>query len=201
LTWCADEHVLLTVAAAWWLYCRQGSARQRRNSDHVLLTTLTTGVIPHLLKSIFDQQRPDRRTVRGHLHGAPISGKPSDAFPSGHAMHVGALASAATVLPPAKRNMVWAFAAGLALTRVVLLAHWASDVVAGLALGALTERLLRPFTGFGAAGDEKNPRRVRPGTDDGRNRLNGDTKGQRRASRGVPNVPAPAARSPSAHLR
>jgi len=29
-----------------------------------------------------------------------------DAFPSGHAIHVGALASAATVLAPAKRNLV-----------------------------------------------------------------------------------------------
>jgi undecaprenyl-diphosphatase len=74
-------------------------------------------------------------------------------------MHVGALASAATVLPPAQRNIVWAIGAALAVSRVVLLAHWASDVVAGLALGAATERLLRLFTGFGTADDEeKNPR-------------------------------------------
>jgi undecaprenyl-diphosphatase len=158
LTWGADEHVLLAAAAAWWLFCRRGSAHRRRNSDHLLLTTLTTSLIPHLLKSVFDQRRPDRLTVRGHLHGVPISGKPNDAFPSGHAMHVGALASAATVLPPAQRNIVWAIGAGLAMSRVVLLAHWASDVIAGLALGALTERLLRPFTGFGTAEDEKNPR-------------------------------------------
>lgn len=159
LTWGADEHILLAIAAAWWLYSRRGSQRQRRNSDHLLLTTLTASLIPHLLKSVFDQRRPDRLTVLGHLHGVPLSGKPRDAFPSGHAMHVGALASAATALPPAKRNLVWAFGAGLALTRVVLLAHWASDVVAGLALGALTERLLRPFTGYG----KENPRPARAG--------------------------------------
>jgi undecaprenyl-diphosphatase len=35
------------------------------------------------------------------------------------------------------------------LTRIVLLAHWTSDVVAGLAVGAATERLLRLLTGFG----------------------------------------------------
>jgi undecaprenyl-diphosphatase len=164
LTWGADEHVLLAAAAAWWLYCRQGSARQRRTSDHLLLTTLSTSLIPHLLKSIFDQQRPDRLTVRGHLHGVPLSGKPKDAFPSGHAMHVGALASAATVLPPGKRNIVWALGAGLAVSRVVLLAHWASDVGVGLALGAATERLLRLFTGFGTADDaEKIPGRVEAG--------------------------------------
>ena len=87
--------------------------------------------------------------VRGHLHGVPISGKPLDAFPSGHAIHVGALASAATVLPPAKRNMAWSIGAGLVLTRIVLLAHWTSDVAAGLAIGAAVERLLRRWTGFG----------------------------------------------------
>jgi PAP2 superfamily len=151
LTWGADEHVLLAIAAGWWLYCRGRPLQERKNSDHVLLTTLVVSAVPHLLKSTFDQRRPDRLTLRGHLHGVPLSGKPLDAFPSGHAMHVGALASAATVLPRAKRNLVWALGAGLALSRVVLLAHWASDVVAGLALGALGERLLRPLTGYGAS--------------------------------------------------
>lgn len=150
LTWGADEHVLLATAAGWWLCCRRGSPRQRTNSNHLLLTTLAVSLIPHLLKSLFDQQRPDRLTARGHLHGVPISGKARDAFPSGHAVHVGALASAATVLPAAGRNVIWALSAALALTRVVLLAHWASDVVVGAALGALTERLLRPLTGYGA---------------------------------------------------
>ena len=153
LTWGADEHILVAVAAGWWLCSRRGSPRQRRNSNHLLLTTLAASLIPHLLKSVFDQRRPDRVTARGHLHGVPISGKPLDAFPSGHAVHVGALASAATVLPAAGRNLVWALSAGLALTRVVLLAHWTSDVVAGFALGALTERLLRLLTGYG-----KSPR-------------------------------------------
>jgi membrane-associated phospholipid phosphatase len=31
----------------------------------------------------------------------------------------------------------------------VLLAHWASDVVAGLVIGAVTERILRLVTGYG----------------------------------------------------
>lgn len=159
LTLGADEHVLLALAAGWWLYCRTGSVRQRTNSDHVLLTTLAASLIPHLLKRAFNQRRPDRLTVRGHLRGVPLSGKPLDAFPSGHAMHVGALASAATVLPPQKRNVVWTIGAALALSRIALLAHWASDVVAGLALGALTERLLRPLTGYDAA--QKAPRPAR----------------------------------------
>jgi hypothetical protein len=150
VTWGADEHVMVALAAGWWLYCRQAPPQDRRNSDHLLLTTLAVSLIPHALKFVFDQRRPDRLTVLGHLHGVPFSGKSNDAFPSGHAMHVGALASAATALSAKKRSVVWAFGAGLALTRIVLLAHWTSDVLAGLALGAMTERLLRPFTGYGS---------------------------------------------------
>ena len=149
LTWGADEHVICALAASWWLYCRHRSARHRIDSYHILLTTVAVTLLPHLLKSIFDQKRPDRLMIRGHLHGVPISGKPLDAFPSGHAIHVGALASAATVLPPAQRNLAWSIGAGLVLTRIVLLAHWTSDVIAGLAIGAAVERLLRPWTGFG----------------------------------------------------
>jgi hypothetical protein len=37
---------------------------------------------------------------------------------------------------------------GLVLTRIVLLAHWTSDVVAGLAVGVAIERALRSVTGF-----------------------------------------------------
>jgi len=85
----------------------------------------------------------------GHLRGIPLSGKRLDAFPSGHAVHIGALASAATVLSPVRRNVVWAVGGGLVLTRIVPLAHWTGDVVAGLTVGVLTERLLRLVTGYG----------------------------------------------------
>jgi membrane-associated phospholipid phosphatase len=149
LTWGADEKVLCALAAGWWLYCQQRSASDQATASHILLTTVAVTLIPHALKTVFNQRRPDRLMVRGHLHGVPISGNRLDAFPSGHAMHVGALASAATVLPPARRNLVWSLGAGLVLTRIVLLAHWASDVAAGLVLGGLTERLLRVWTGFG----------------------------------------------------
>ncbi len=149
VTWGADEHVLCALALGWWIYARTRDASVRRASDHILLATLAASALPHALKSVFDQQRPDRLTAVGHLHGIPLSGKRLDAFPSGHAVHIGALASAATVLPAGQRNAVWAVGGGLVLTRIVLLAHWACDVVVGLAVGAALERLLRFATGFG----------------------------------------------------
>jgi undecaprenyl-diphosphatase len=157
LTWGADEHILNALAAAWWLYARSQSRSQRRTTNHILLTTLVASALPHLLKAVFDQQRPDRLTVRGHWRGVPISGKQFDAFPSGHAVHIGALASAASQLPNRQRNAVWLVGAGLVATRILLLAHWTSDVVAGLAIGVATERLLRRFTGYGREVDSLDP--------------------------------------------
>jgi membrane-associated phospholipid phosphatase len=149
LTWGADEHILCALAAGWWLYSRRGDADQRLAADHILLTTLASSALPHLLKKLFDQKRPDRLTIRGHWRGIPFTGRSEDAFPSGHAVHVGALASAASRLPPRQRNLVWSIGAGLVATRVVLLAHWVSDVVAGLAVGATLERALRLVSGYG----------------------------------------------------
>lgn len=149
ITWGADEHILNALAIGWWLYSRRQGLPQRRAASHVLLTTLVAAALPHLLKSVFDQKRPDRMISRAHLRGVPLSGNEYDAFPSGHAVHVGGLASAASRLPARQRNIVWAVGAGLVVTRIVLLAHWTSDVIAGLAIGAATERLLRRFTGYG----------------------------------------------------
>lgn len=106
--------------------------------------------LPHLMKSLFDQRRPDRVMMLSHLRGVPFSGKRDDAFPSGHALHMGALASGAGSLPARSRRAIRALAIGLSLTRIVVLAHWASDVLAGFALGAILERFMRLWTGYPA---------------------------------------------------
>jgi membrane-associated phospholipid phosphatase len=159
LTWGADEHVLTALAAAWWFYSRRQPRGQRNAADHILITTLVASALPHLLKTVFDQRRPDRLTVRGHWRGVPLSGNSMDAFPSGHAVHIGALASAASQLPRKPRNVIWFVGAGLVATRVLLLAHWTSDVIVGLAIGSLTERLLRRLTGYGQSRPSAGSRR------------------------------------------
>jgi membrane-associated phospholipid phosphatase len=156
LTWGADEKVLLVLAAAGWLASRRRGEPLRRAGNHALLVTVAASLLPHGLKLLFNQTRPDRRTVIGHFHGISFSGKREDAFPSGHALHMGALASAAGALPSVPRRAIRAVAVGLSLTRIVVLAHWASDVVVGFALGALLERLLRPWTGYPLAASKED---------------------------------------------
>jgi len=149
LTWGADEKVLLALAAIGWLASRGARPQLQRAGNHALLVTVAASLLPHGLKLLFNQTRPDRRTVLGHMNGISFSGKRKDAFPSGHALHMGALASAAGTLPAAPRWTIRTLAVGLSLTRIAILAHWASDVVAGFALGAGLERLLRLWTGYG----------------------------------------------------
>jgi undecaprenyl-diphosphatase len=149
LTVAADERVLLSLAALAWLQSRRSSSTIRTRYNHLLIVASASSVLPHILKMLFSQTRPDRLTVRGHLHGIPVSGRAEDAFPSGHALHMGALASFAGSLPGKSRRVIEALAVGLSLSRIVLLAHWTSDVIVGFALGSMLERSLRWLSGYG----------------------------------------------------
>ena len=145
LTWGADEKLLLALSTGAWLYAAR-RPRLRPVTDHILTVSLLSAVLPHLLKRTVDQTRPDRLTVKGHWRGVPWSGRAHDAFPSGHALHMGALASAAGLFPPEQRRIARGLALALSATRILLLAHWTSDVIAGFAAGRLIERLIRPIT-------------------------------------------------------
>jgi membrane-associated phospholipid phosphatase len=145
LTWGADEKLLLALSVGAWLYAAR-RPRLQPIANHMLAVSLVTAVLPHLFKRAIDQTRPDRLTVLGHWRGVPWSGRARDAFPSGHALHMGALASAASLFPPTQRRLARGVAVALSASRILLLAHWTSDVVAGFAAGALIERLIRPIT-------------------------------------------------------
>jgi membrane-associated phospholipid phosphatase len=131
--------VLLAVIGGLFIASLFGSARQGRAGAYLAATAAVSAVVPHLLKRLVNQQRPDRSVRRGG-RGIPRSGKPYDAFPSGHAVHIGAVAAAVTRLDRHLGPAAWGLGCVIASTRVVLLAHWASDVLAGLALGVLIER-------------------------------------------------------------
>jgi undecaprenyl-diphosphatase len=96
--------------------------------------------LPHLLKHVFARERPDRTIGRGR-RAIPRSGKAWDSFPSGHAVHLGAIAGPLVRLAPARlRPAVWPALISLAASRVLLLAHYPSDVAAGLGIGVAIQR-------------------------------------------------------------
>lgn len=71
LTWGADEHVLLALAALGWVIARNASATERRLGNHFLACSLTTAALPHIIKLFIDQERQDRLTIRRYFSRRP----------------------------------------------------------------------------------------------------------------------------------
>jgi undecaprenyl-diphosphatase len=140
----ADERAMLVIAAAIWLasrYCKRGEDREE--ADTMLASLLVAGIMPDLFKLLVRRRRPDR-TIRGPRNGIPYSGDALDSFPSGHAIHLGAMApSAARLAPKSLRQFVWPTMFCLASTRTLILAHYPSDVAAGLGIGLATNKAVR----------------------------------------------------------
>jgi len=149
LTFAADERPLLLGAVLYWLYSRtSGPPRRVHRADHMLACVALSAALPHLLKLIVNRERPDRKLMHGQpRHGIPHSGNPRDSFPSGHAMHLGAIAAALTrTASTTVAATGWAAALILSSTRLLLLAHYVSDVLSGLVIGAMIEGLVARFT-------------------------------------------------------
>jgi membrane-associated phospholipid phosphatase len=150
MTWLADEKILLGGVALFWLNARLRPHDEefRREADRMLLGIAVAGAVPHLFKHLVDRKRPDRTLVHGPRHGIPRSGDAWNSFPSGHAVHLGALAGPLVRLAPrSAKPLIWISLLGLASTRIMLLAHYASDVAAGLIIGAGLGKAVRKLTG------------------------------------------------------
>lgn len=99
--------------------------------------TLTTWFFTSALKHVFGRYRPVMLLTR-ELYGFRFLqvGYTSTSFPSGHAAIAFSLLLAAAVVRPKDRVALIALAAALALSRVVITAHFLGDVIAGAAVGA-----------------------------------------------------------------
>jgi undecaprenyl-diphosphatase len=118
-------------------------------------TTAVSEVAIGTMKAAYDRPRPPMALVE--TSGA--------SFPSGHSVAVAAIAIALVIvlLAPGAERRVWEVRAGgfamlMALSRPYLRAHWLSDALAGLLLGAATALLLA------GAADALRERRARRAT-------------------------------------
>lgn len=89
-----------------------------------------------VLKPLVPRRRPAAELLPGHrsLDDPPTS----SSFPSGHAASAAAFATAVAMESPKAAAWVVPLAATVAYSRVHVGVHWASDVAAGVALGAGT---------------------------------------------------------------
>ena len=94
-----------------------------------LLALGVTRLVVTVLKSTIDRDRPPAIDQLVHATG--------QAMPSGHAANAACVAVFAMVVCPRLRWPAAVFALLVGLTRVLLGVHWATDVIAGWAVGAL----------------------------------------------------------------
>lgn len=97
-----------------------------------------------IVKRLIGRARPPLFNHGGALDFAPFSWRVEYAsLPSGHATTAFAAAVAIGALYPRTRLVMWVYAGIIALSRVVLAAHYPGDVVAGAFVGAAGALLVR----------------------------------------------------------
>ena len=97
-----------------------------------------------IVKRLIGRARPPLFNQGGALDFLPFSWRVEYAsLPSGHATTAFAAAIAIGALFPRARLAMWVYAGVIALSRVVLAAHYPSDVVAGAFVGAAGALLVR----------------------------------------------------------
>lgn len=110
----------------------------------LFLAVLVPNVVGELLKGIVGRGRPFVGGAPDAFHYSHFAWTEAYAsFPSGHAVTAFALAFALSSLAPKWRVTIWAYAVLIAITRLVLLAHHPSDVLAGALVGILGAMAVR----------------------------------------------------------
>ncbi len=104
-------------------------------SAYVFLSVALSGIITNIVKRIIGRARPPLFDAEGAFHFKAFSGHLYESFPSGHSTTDGAMAMALAVLFPSIRIPVLILGGFLALTRIMVGAHYLSDVIAGYSFG------------------------------------------------------------------
>ncbi len=102
-----------------------------------------TGLADSVIKRIIGRVRP---SAFGPFAYEPLSWRSEYAsLPSGHATNVFATLVAVGLIFPRARPLLWLYALVIAASRVIVSAHFPSDVIAGAAFGVLGAILVRDW--------------------------------------------------------
>ncbi|MDX7951623.1 phosphatase PAP2 family protein [Lichenihabitans sp. Uapishka_5] len=135
------------IAAAAFLTLRRYRSHKRRSllrllgerAFFVFAAVALSGIAVQIIKHVVGRARPKAIGSLDAFHFDLFSIKASLAsFPSGHSTSIFALAAALGLIAPRLRVPAFGLAMLVALARVVLAAHYASDIVAGATLGVVT---------------------------------------------------------------
>lgn len=110
-----------------------------RLSLYFFLTIGATSALVHLVKLIVGRARPELFAEHGAYSLTPFAYDDLySSFPSGHSAAVGAFFGAFSMLVPRLRPLFLLGALAIGVSRVIVGAHYPSDVAAGLLLGLWT---------------------------------------------------------------
>lgn len=106
---------------------------------YFFLTIGTASILVHLLKFVIGRARPELLMDMGAYSLTPFTGDNLyESFPSGHSAAAGSFFGAFLMLIPRFRVVFIGLALVIGVSRVIVGAHYPSDVAAGLLLGTWT---------------------------------------------------------------
>ena len=128
--------ILVVIAPA------RGDGRTAHGLAEAMVAIVAVNAAQVALKHAFRRARPTGAVAWWDIH-APDQ----FSFPSGHTMNAFAVATLVTLQVPVAGPLVFAVAASVGASRVVLELHYVSDVAAGAALGAVLASLAAVLAG------------------------------------------------------
>ncbi|WP_459615279.1 phosphatase PAP2 family protein [Bordetella sp. 2513F-2] len=136
---------LVGLRRGWACPLQAGYEKLARYAVLLMGTMAIGGLITLLLKKVVSRARPEELFERG-FHGlaVPFSGDPYDSFPSSHTLTAFAVAAVLAEIAPRWRWPVLAVAVLVALSRVINLDHYLSDVTASAFIGIAVAHYLAP---------------------------------------------------------
>jgi membrane-associated phospholipid phosphatase len=111
--------------------------------EFIFVAIALPGLFVTIIKRLIGRVRP---SVVGPFAYVPFSWRPDYAsMPSGHATTAFAVAVALGALWPRARPLLWLYALLIAASRVIIAAHYPSDVIAGACVGGFGALLIRNY--------------------------------------------------------
>jgi membrane-associated phospholipid phosphatase len=121
----------------------------RRHSDRALLfftSIALSGIVTNIIKFMVGRLRPKMFFERGLYGFEPFHiGYEFNSLPSGHVTTVFAIATTCSIFWPKYRIPLYLFAAIVAVSRLVLTAHYLGDVLAGAFIGTMTAIVMKRY--------------------------------------------------------